>query len=133
MSCSQVRDVNDVGILMNDFVVLLGSLGALFLWMSLVAWMIGRAMGVPMAFGIWRLDRKNSHLTRQQYFWCFGVLTFGLGMFLSFALRDFLESRLLERFSHSDWSDHLVGTFVVSIFGGLFVGFRQRKGDAEHG
>ena len=52
------------------------------LWAGVVAPAVLRSFGVQMAYGCWRLDRRNQHLSKRQYVWGFGVVAWGVGMFL---------------------------------------------------
>ena len=49
------------------------------LWVGLLAPLILRGFGTPMAIGFWRLDRLNRHLSKRQYLWGYGVFSFGVG------------------------------------------------------
>ena len=70
-------------------------------WMGFAGPAILRAFGVPVAFGTWRIDRRNQYLNRAQYVWACGVFRWGLGMFLFFAISKYLDWRLLgNRFSY---------------------------------
>jgi len=64
---------------------------AAVLWIGILAPAILRIFGIPMAFGFWRLDRRNRHLSRGQYAWGFGVFSFGIGSLFLSALRDYLN------------------------------------------
>ena len=48
---------------MLGLTVILGATATGLLWMSLVAPALARLFRVPLAFGIWRIDRRNQHLT----------------------------------------------------------------------
>jgi hypothetical protein len=77
------------------------SLLAAWLWAWFVAPAILRAFGVPMASGQWRWNRRNQHLSKRQYVWGYGVFAWGTGMFLLFALRDYLSWKMIgDSFSH---------------------------------
>lgn len=65
------------------------------LWANFVAPAILRTLGVPVAFGMWRVHRRNQNLTRTQYAWGLGVFMWGLAMFLFFLIFSYLEWRLL--------------------------------------
>jgi hypothetical protein len=64
-------------------------------WIGLVAPAILRCFGVPIAFGLWRLDRRNQSLSKTQYVWAFGVFSWGLGMFFFSTVADYLGRKLL--------------------------------------
>jgi hypothetical protein len=65
------------------------------LWTTFAAPAILRLLGIPVAFGIWRIDRRNQHLTKTQYVWGFGVFMWGIGMFLFFVIARYLDWKLL--------------------------------------
>lgn len=100
--------------------ILVGAAGSAVLWMSFLAPSIAHLFGAPLAFGFWRLDRKNSHLSKTQFLWWFGVFTFGVGIFLYGAVFDLLRLTLLHE--HLSFSRSSVGGFVIAILGGLLVG-----------
>ena len=52
---------------------------AALMWAGFVAPTILRALGVPMAYGLWQLDRRNQHLSKRQYVWSVGVFSTGIG------------------------------------------------------
>ena len=64
--------------------------------MGFAAPAILRTFGVPVASGMWRLDRRNQHLNKMQYVWGFGVFSWGLGMFLFFTVSRYLDWKLLD-------------------------------------
>jgi hypothetical protein len=70
-----------------------GACGAM--WTGLVAPTILRTFGVPVAFGMWRINRRNQNLSRTQYVWGCGVFMWGLGMFLLFVISRYLDWKLL--------------------------------------
>jgi hypothetical protein len=71
------------------------------LWMGFAAPAILRAFGVPVAMGIWRIDRHNQHLSMSQFVWACGVFRWGVGMFSYFTITRYLDWRLLgDRFSY---------------------------------
>ena len=49
------------------------------LWTGFVAPAILRRLGVPSAFGIWRIDRRNQHLNMAQFVWVVACSGGGLG------------------------------------------------------
>jgi uncharacterized membrane protein len=116
---------------MKEAAVILGAFGALFLWTSVVAPAICRVLGVPMAFGIWRLDRKNSRLSRSQFLWCYGVFSFGMGIFLFNTVFDYLDWKLLSGYPLNNRSVRIVSDFVVSILCGLFFGYWRVNRDPK--
>jgi hypothetical protein len=106
---------------MLGLAVLFGAVGSLAMWVCVVAPLIGRSFGVPLAFGLWRLDRKNAHLTKAQFVLWFGMFCVGVGMFLYDAVFDYLSSTLLhDDLGHA--SNRVVGGLIVAILCGLLVG-----------
>jgi hypothetical protein len=101
---------------------LVAVLGGL-LWIGFVAPTILRALGVPMALGYWRLDRRNQRLTKWQYVWGFGVFSWGVGMFLFSAVWAYLFSKpIFYGFSRPTLT-HLVSELVTWLAAGWLVGF----------
>ena len=93
-------------IALGDFVI--PALAAL-MWIGFAAPTILRALGVPMAYGLWRLDRRNQHLSKRQWVWGLGVFSMGVGGALLLTLRYYLPRGLTgERHSHPGASS-LVG------------------------
>lgn len=93
-----------------------------WLWMGFVASAILRAFGVPMAYGFWRLDRRNRHLGRWQYVWGFGVFSWGVGMFLFSAVWDGPFSKPIPNgFSHPTVT-HVVVGLAIWLTAGWLVG-----------
>ena len=93
-----------------------------WLWMGVVAPSIVRPFGVPMAYGYWRLDRRNQHLSRRQYVWGFGVFAWGMGMLLFIISQSFGERLLSGRSlpSTRGWIIWVAATFVLGwLFGEL--------------
>jgi hypothetical protein len=83
------------------------------LWMGFAGPAILRALGLPVAFGMWRMDRRNQHLDRTQYVWTCGVFRCGLGMFLYFTISRYLDWRLLgDKFSYLSPRVIFVGLFI---------------------
>jgi hypothetical protein len=101
------------------------------LWMGVVAPAILRAFGVPVARWVWRLERRNQHLSRTQYIWAFGVFQWGLGMFVFFTVSKYLEWRLLgDRFSYLS-PVRIIVWFLTWLAVGWLVGVfgaRHREG-----
>jgi len=64
-------------------------------WTNFAAPAILRTFGVPLAFGMWRIERRNQNLNRAQYVWAFGVFTWGLGLFLFFVILRYIDWKLL--------------------------------------
>jgi len=81
---------------MRELVVFLIAILSWLFWIGVVAPAILLRLGVPIAFGLWRIDRRNQSLSRKQYVWAVGVFTFGIGMFFFSAT-----------FQYDDWK--LVG------------------------
>jgi hypothetical protein len=107
---------------MKGLLVSIASGSAALLWVWFVGPWIARLCGIPVRAAFWRMDRQNPHLTRPQFVWAFGVLVYGVGMFIfnfgSYAiLRVLLEKR---------WSARLVDlgfALALSIFMGIVIGF----------
>jgi hypothetical protein len=72
--------------------------------------------GVPARISPWRIDRRNQHLTRNQFIWSIGVLGFGMGMLLLFATLSYGEGRHITLRSVSVW---LLGALIC----GFGIGF----------
>ena len=89
--------------------------------MGVAAPAILRGIGVPVAFGGRRLDRRNQHLSRTQYIWACGVFEWGVGMFVFFTVAKYLEWKLLgERFSYLSPVHIIVGLLTWLGVGWLF-------------
>ena len=71
----------------------LASLVCTYLWIAVIAPLLMRAVGVPVGIGLWRIDRRNQHLSRRQYVWAVGIVAWGMGMFLGMNVSDYLEWR----------------------------------------
>lgn len=116
---------------MTGLKIFLGAIACGWLWVGLIAPAILRSFGVPIAFGMWRLDRRNQNLSKAQYVWAFGVFSWGLGMFLFSTVWKYLEWRLLgDRFSYSI-SAQLIAGLLIWLLAGLLMGVLgapRRKG-----
>jgi len=89
-------------------------------WIGFVAPTILRAFRVLMAYGWWRMDRRNRHLSKRQYVWSFGVFSMGIGVFFLTALRDYLPWELAgERHSHLEAS--VLIRLIISLAIGWLV------------
>ena len=108
------------------FIAILPSL----LWTWFVAPVVLRAFGVPMASGpLWKSNRRSQHLSKRQYVWGFGVFAWGIGIFLFFALRDYLSWKLMgDRFSHPT-AIRIILELIIFLGAGLTVGL---YGAPEH-
>jgi hypothetical protein len=87
-------------------------------WIGLVAPAILRSFGVPIAFGLWRLDRRNQSLSKTQYVWAFGVFSWGLGMFFFSTVADYLGRELLGATSPI----HIIAGLVICLGAGCLFG-----------
>ena len=116
--------------IVNGFLVMLGAAVSMMLWTSVIAPVLVRAVGVPMAIGFWRQDRKNRHLNKPQYVWAYGAFGFGLGVFFFLTVWDYLKWKLLaDQFSHFN-SRQLIVRLAISLSVGLVVGLiRPRDGE----
>lgn len=94
---------------------------AALLWAGFLAPAILRALGVPMAYGLWRLDRRNKHLSKRQYIWGFGVVTWGVGMILFNTICSYLVSKPIpDRPAQTSAARTVVGLLSSLIMGWLF-------------
>ena len=92
------------------------------LWIGFAAPAILRLFGLPVAFGAWRTDRRNQHLTKRQYVWVCGVFGWGVGMFLFFTISSYLDWRLLgDKFSHLSFL-RISGEFLTWLAAGWLFG-----------
>ena len=90
--------------------------------MGFAAPAILRTFGVPVAFGVWRIDRSNQHLNRTQYVWACGVFRWGIGMFVFFTISRYLDWRLLgDKFSRLSPMG-IFGAFLAWIAAGWVFG-----------
>ena len=90
------------------------------LWAGVVAPAILRSSGVQMAYGCWRLDRRNQHLSKRQYVWGFGVVAWGVGMFLFSTTWSYLFSIPMPyRFSQMRDTRIIVGLIICLTMGWL--------------
>jgi len=80
---------------MREFVVFLIAVMSALFWVGLVAPAILRRFGVPIAFGAWRIDRRNQSLSKRQYVWAVGVFSWGIGMFFFYAISGYLDWKTL--------------------------------------
>ena len=119
---------------MRSFTIIIGAIGCMSLWIGLIAPTILRGIGVPLAYGMWRLDRRNQHLTRSQYLWGFGVFSWGLGAFLYATTFDLLSWELLgERGYYSTPLRIIVQLMICLVIGwlvGVFGSPSRRKSEA---
>ena len=100
-------------------IVLIPIICALF-WIGVVAPTILRSFGVPIAFGFWRLGRRNERLSKAQYVWAFGVFSWAGGMFLFLFLHRYLEWKLLgDRFPYPTPRHIIVGLLQCLLLGWL--------------
>ena len=117
---------------MTGLAVLLGAIGSGVVWIGFVAPTIVRALGVPVAIGFGRLDRKNRHLSKLQWVWAFGAFMWGGGMFLYSTMFDYLSWRVMDdQFSHPRLGHVIVRLVVTVLFGALFVVMTVRDPEVE--
>lgn len=118
---------------MTGLTIFLSAIACVSLWVGVIAPAILRSFGVPMAFGVWRLDRRNQRLSRAQYIWAFGVLSWGLGIFLFSTVWKYLEWKLLgDRFSYSSPARIVAGLLTWLLLGflvGVFSAPRRKGAD----
>lgn len=96
-------------------------------WTNFAAPAILRTFGVPLAFGMWRIERRNQTLNRTQYVWALGVFTWGLGMFLFFVILRYLDWKLLG----ANLPIRIFGTLLTWAAAGWLIGVltvRNREG-----
>lgn len=96
---------------MKEAAVFLGTLAFALLWSSVIAPTIARAFGVRAAIGF-RLDRKNQHLSRRQFFWACGVLSVGIGIFICTVGMDLGDQLSQMR------SKHTISSLVIALIAG---------------
>ncbi|HKW76694.1 MAG TPA: hypothetical protein VJN64_14280 [Terriglobales bacterium] len=107
---------------MTALAIFLIAIGCGLAWAGLVAPTLLRVFGLPVALGVWRLDRRNQHLSRTQYVWFFGVFTWGLGMFLFFTISRYLEWKLLGDRSANQHSTQIIGALLIWLLAGWLFG-----------
>lgn len=107
---------------MTALAIFVLAIGCGLAWVGLVAPALLRAFGVPVAQGVWRLDRRNQHLSRTQYVWFFGVFAWGLGMFLFFTISRYLEWKLLGDRSAFQHATQLIMSLLVWLLSGWLFG-----------
>jgi hypothetical protein len=104
------------------------------LWVGFAAPAILRTFGVPVAFGAWRIDRRNQHLKRTQYVWACGVFMWGLGMFVFSTIFRYLDWRLLgDKFSHLSAMrvlEEFLTWLVVGLAFGVFSAPHRKHADS---
>ena len=109
---------------MRGLTVFFGAVACASLWFGLVAPAILRNLGIPIAGGIWRMARRNQHLSRTQYIWSVGVFSWGIGMFLFSTLWNYLDWRLF--LNYKAWYANLgdiVERLLAWMAAGWLVGF----------
>lgn len=96
-------------------------------WTNFAAPAILRTVGIPLAFGMWRIERRNQTLNKAQYIWALGVFTWGLGMFLFFVILRYLAWRVLG----ANIPVRIFGTLLTWSAAGWLIGVlsvRNRQG-----
>lgn len=120
---------------MTFALVFLTAVACAWCWMGLIAPAILRSFGVPLAFGLWRLDRRNQNLSRSQYVWAFGVFSWGVGMFLFWTMAGYLQWRVLSDPSEYPTLRRTIGGVVIWFTTGLLFGTftapRRRNGQPD--
>ena len=107
---------------MMEFARLVIPLCVAVLWIGLLAPIILRIFGIPMAIGFWRLDRLNQHLSTRQYVWGLGVFSFGIGLLLLTGLREYLDWRIVKNGTTPFTSIHVASRLLTWIFAGWIIG-----------
>jgi hypothetical protein len=95
---------------------------AAFLWVCFVGPWIARLFGIPVRAAFWKMSRQNQQLTRFQFVWAFGVLVFGVGLFIFNLDLDDIQRVILEK----HWSAKLIDLgfeFALSVFMGIVIAF----------
>jgi hypothetical protein len=95
---------------------------AALLWVWFAGPWIARSFGIPVQAAFWRMDRQKQRLTRLQFVVAFGVLIFGVGLFIfncdsETIQRVLLEKRWTARFAYLGFS------LALSVFMGIIIGF----------
>ena len=114
-------------------VLFFAAIGVALLWMGVIAPSILRALGVPAAGGLWRLDRRNQHLSRSQYVWGIGVFDWGIGTALATTLLDYVLWKDSGSSSHAQSPKTILLKAAVYLIAGLFVGFVGYSGSPDAG
>ncbi len=105
---------------MRGLLVDFARVSAALLWVLLVGPWLARLCGIPVRAAFWRNDQQNYRLTRLQFVWAYGVLVFGVGLFI-FNLDSHIVQRIL---LEKQWSAKLVDlgfSLALSIFMGIVV------------
>ena len=108
--------------LMMDLLVNLLRWPAAFLWVCFVGPWFARLFGIPVRAAFWKIDQRKERLSRFQFVWAFGVLIFGIGMFIFNLDWGILHRVLLEK----QWSAKLIELgfeFALSVFMGIVIAF----------
>ena len=95
---------------------------AALLWVIFVGPWLARSLGIPVRAAFWKTDRRDMRLTRFQFVWAYGVLIFGIGLFLFNLDSETLRRLFLER----QWSARLADVgfeFGLTIFMAIVVAF----------
>ena len=105
---------------MTGLAILLIAMTCSLLWIGIVAPAILRALGVPVSFGVWRIDRLNQHLSRTQYVWALGMFVWGLGLFWFFTVFDLVTWKLLGAFQSSPM--RIIKELLICLAAGWLFG-----------
>jgi len=107
---------------MTLLAALIISIACALFWTGVAAPATLRVFGVPVAFGVWRLDRRNRHLSRTQYVWAFGVFSWAVGMFFFSVVFGYLRWKLLgEQFAYPT-PRHIAVDLLVCLLMGWVIG-----------
>jgi hypothetical protein len=107
---------------MKGLLVQFACISAALLWVCFVGPWIARLCGIPVRAAFWTMNQQNQHLTRFQFVWAFGVLVYGVGMFIFSLAPDTLQRILLEK----RWSAKLADlgfSLAITVFMGILIGF----------
>lgn len=107
---------------MKGLLVQFACVSAALLWVCFVGPWIARLCGIPVRAAFWTMNRQSQRLTRFQFIWAFGVLVFGVGMFIFNLAPDVIQRVFLEK----RWSAKLADlgfSLALTVFMGVVVSF----------
>jgi hypothetical protein len=95
---------------------------AALLWVCFVGPWVVRLCGIPVRAAFWTKNGQDHHLTRFQFIWAFGVLVFGVGMFIFSLAPDVIQRVLLEKRWGAKLAD-LGFSLAITVFMGIIIAF----------
>jgi hypothetical protein len=107
--------------LVISFAIRFASALAASLWVLFVGPWIARFCGIPVRADFWTMNRQDHRLTRFQFVWAFGVLVYGVGMFLFTLAPDVIHRLSME----NRWSARLADlgfSLAITVFMGILIG-----------